>query len=167
VASRISSKDSFDKGVLGGCGEEVLLLVFIVLGFMGGNVGKNVETINWGRGDGGAGDDIIGAVRDVKKREVLDIVKGGPDRSGRWRILGLGRLRVDGLEDVGGDIEGAWVIPSVVRALKDLKDGGSGIRNVLLIDVVKGGPGSNGDMGEGGGGDDGGLRRSERHSILN
>jgi len=69
----------------------------------------------------------------------------------------LGGLRVDGLEDMGSDVKGAWVIPSVVRTLKDLKDGGGGVRNVLLIDVVKGGPGSDGDMGEGGGDDDGRL----------
>jgi len=46
VASRISSKDSFDKGVLGGCGEEVLLLVFVVLGLVGSDVGKDVKTDN-------------------------------------------------------------------------------------------------------------------------
>jgi len=54
----------------------------------------------------------------------------------------------------------------VVR-LEDFKDSSGGVRNILLIDVVKGGPGSDRDMGEGGGGDDGRLRRSERHSILN
>jgi len=73
----------------------------------------------------------------------------------------------DGLENAGSDIERTWVVPSVVRALEDLKDGSSGICNILLIGVVKGGPGSDGDMGEGGGGDDSGLGRSERHSILN
>jgi len=39
---------------------------------------------------------------------------------------------------MGGDIERAWVIPIVVRTLKDLKDGGGGVCNVLLVDVVKG-----------------------------
>jgi len=93
-----------DKGVLGGRREEILFLVFAVLGFVGGNVGKDVETINWGRGDRGAGDNIIGAIRDIKKRELLDVVEGGPDGSRRWGILELGRLRVDGLEGVGGDV---------------------------------------------------------------
>jgi len=83
VFSKIVSKVLVDEGVLGGCGKKVLFLVFMVLGLVGGNVGEDIKTINWGRGDGGAGDDIIGAVWDVKKREVLDVVKGGPDRSGR------------------------------------------------------------------------------------
>jgi len=75
----------------------------------------------------------------------------------------LGRLGVDGLEDAGGNVKRAWVIPSVVRALEDLKDGGGGVRNVLLVDVIKGRPGGDGDVGESGGGDDGGLRGSKRH----
>ena len=29
----------------------------------------------------------------------------------------LGRLGDDGLEDAGGDVEGAWIVPSIVRAL--------------------------------------------------
>jgi len=54
-----------------------------------------------------------------------------------------------------------------VVGLKDFKDGGGGVGNVLLIYVIKGGPGGDRDVGKGGGGDDGGLRRVERHSILN
>jgi len=157
VFSKIVSKVLVDVGVLGGCREEIFLLVFMVLGFVGGDVGEDVETEDRGGRDGGTGDDIVGAVRDVEEGEVFNIVKSGPDRSGRWGILELGRLGVDGLEDVGGDVEGAWVIPSVVRALKDLEDGSGGVRNVLLIDVIKGGPGSDGDMGEGGGDNNGGL----------
>ena len=163
MALRISSKDSFNEGVLGGGGKEILLLVFTVLGLVGGDVSKDVKTDNWGGGDGGASDDVSGTVGDSKKREVLNVVKGGPDGSGRWGMLELGRLRVDGLEDAGSDIEGAWIVPSVVRTLEDLEDGGGGVRNVLLIDVIKGGPGGDRDVGEGRGGDDGGLRRSEQH----
>jgi len=137
VLLRIVSKVLVDKRVLGGCRKEVFLFVLMVLGLVGGDMGEDVKTDNWGRGDGGAGDDISGTVRDVEEREVLDIVKGGPDRSRRWRILKLGGLRDDGLEDMGGDIKGTWVIPSVVRALKNLKDSGGGIHNILLIDVVK------------------------------
>jgi len=166
VLSKIVSKVLVDEGILGRRREKVLLLVFTILGFVGGDVGEDVEAGDRGGRDGGTGDDIVGTARDVEEGEVFNVVKSGPGRSGRWGILELGRLGVDGLEDTGGDVEGAWVIPSVVRALKDLKDSGGGVRNVLLIDVVKGGPRSDGDMGEGGGGDDGGLR-SERHSILN
>jgi len=129
------------------------LLVFVVLRLVGGDVGEDVKTGNWGRGDGGAGDDIVRAVRDIEEGEVFNIVKSGPNEFG-----GLGD---DRLKDISGNVERAWIIPSVVRALEDLKDGGGGVHNVLLIDVVKGRPGSNRDMGEGGGGDDSGLRRSE------
>ena len=81
----------------------------------------------------------------------------------------MGGLRSggDGLEDMGGDIKGAWIVPSIVRALQDLEDGSGGICNVLLINVIKGGPRGNGDVGEGRGGDGGGLRSVERHLILN
>jgi len=153
---------------LGGCREEVLFFVLTVLGFVSGDMGEDVKTINWGRRDRGASDDIVGAVRGVE-RKTFDVVKSGPDGSGGWGIPELGRLRsgVDRLEDTSGDVEGTWVVPSVVRALEDLKDGGGGVCNVLLIDIIKGRPGGDQDMGEGGGGDNGGLRRSERHSILN
>jgi len=160
VASRIS-KDSFNERVLGGCWEKVLLFVFTVLGFVGGDVGKDIKTKNWGRGDGGTGDDICGAVRDVEEGVVLWVVKDRPSELRGW---GTWNNR---LEDMGGDVKRTWVVSSVVRTLKDLKDGGGGVRNVLLVDVIKGGPGGSGDVGEGRGGDDGGLRRSERHSILN
>jgi len=81
VLSKIMSKVLVDKGILGGRGKEVLFLVLTVLGLVGGDVGEDVKTNNWGRGDGGTGNDIGGTVRDVKKREVLNIIKGGPDRS--------------------------------------------------------------------------------------
>jgi len=169
VFSKIVSKMLVDKGVLGGCGEKVLFLIFPVLGFVGGDVGEDVKTVNWGGGDRGTGNDIGGTVRDVEEREILDVVKGGPDRSRGWGILELGGLRSrgDGLEDTSGDVKRAWIVPSVVRTLKDLKDCGGGICNVLLVNIIKGRPGGDGDMGKGGGGDDGGLGRVERHSILN
>ena len=167
MLSKIVSKVLVDEGVLGGHGEKVFLLVFLVLGLVGGDVGKNIETKDRGGGDGGTGDDIGRTVGDVEEREVFNIVKSGPVDSGRRRVLEFRRLRDNGLEDAGGNIERTWIVPSVVRALEDLKDGGSGVCNVLLVDVIKGGPGGDQDVGEGGGGDDGGLRRSERHSILN
>jgi len=157
VALRISSKDSFDEGVLGGGGKEILLFVFSVLGLVGGDVSKDVETNDWGGGDRDTGDDICGTVRNVEERVVFWVVK---DRPGELRGWGTGD---DGLEDAGGNVKRAWVIPGVVRALEDLKDGGGGVRNILLIDVIKGGPGGDQDVGEGRGGDDGGLRRIERH----
>ena len=159
---KIVSKVLVDVGVLGGCGEKVLFLVFAILGLVSSDVGEDVKTEDWGGGDGGTSDDVGGAVRDVE-REVFDVVEGGPDRSGRWGVPKLGGLRDDGLEDAGSDVKRAWVIPGVVRALEDLKDGGGGVRNVLLVDVIKGGPGCDRDVREGGGGDDGGLRGGKRH----
>jgi len=144
-----------DKGVLGGRGEKVLLLVFIVLGFVEGDVGKGVKIVGDNRGLEGASDNIGGAVWDIEERIVLLIFKSGPDE-----FRGLGD---NGLEDMGGNIKRAWIVPSVVRTLKDLKDGSGGVCNVLLIDIVKGGLGSNGDVGEGGGSDSGGLGGSEGH----
>ena len=41
--------------------------------------------------------------------------------------------------------------------LEDFKDGGGGIGDVLLINVIEGRPGSDRDVGEGRGGNDGGL----------
>jgi len=110
---------------------------------------------------GSAGDNVLRAVGDVKEREVLDIVKGRPDEFG-----GL-RDKDDRLEDAGSDVSRTWVIPSVVRALEDLKDGSGGIHNVLLRNVIKGGPGGNGEVREGGKGGGGRLRSVERHLILN
>jgi len=137
--SKIVSKVVMDKQVLGGRGKEVLFFILLVLGFVGGDVGEDVKTIDWGGGDGGASDDIVGTVWDVE-RKTFDVVEGGPDRSRGWGILKLGGLRsgVDRLEDTSGNVKGAWVVPSVVRTLKDLKDGGGGICNVLLVDVIKG-----------------------------
>jgi len=157
VASRISSKDLLDKRVLGGCGKEVFFFVFAVGGLVGRDVGENVKTIVWGRGDGSAGDDIGRAVRDVEEGVVLWVVKDRPSELGGW---GMGD---DGLEDTGSNVERAWIVPSVVRTLEDLEDGGGGVRNVLLVYVIKGRPGGDGDVGEGGGGDDGGLRGSKGH----
>ena len=116
---KIVSKVVMDKRVLGGCGEEVLFFVLTVLGFVGGDVSKDVKTSNWGGGDRDAGNNIIGTVRDVEEREVLDVVKSGPDRGRGWGILKLGglRSRVDRLENTGGNIERAWIVPSVVRTL--------------------------------------------------
>jgi len=159
VFSKIVSKVLMDKRVLGGCREEVLFLVFAIFEFVSSDVGEDVKTGDGGGRDGGTGDDIGGAVRDVG----FDVVKGGPDRSGRWGIPKLGGRWDDGLKDAGCDVEGTWIVPSVVRALEDLKDGGGGVRNVLLVDVIKGGPGGDRDVRKGRGGNDGGLRGSERH----
>jgi len=140
-----------DEGVLGGRGKEIFLFVFAVLGLMGGDVSKDVKTDDWGGRDRGASDDIGGAVWDVEEGVLFRVVKDGPSELWGWGTWG------DGLEDVGGDVKRAWVVPSVVRALEDLKDGSSGVRNVLLVDVIKGRPEGDGDVGEGGRGDNGGL----------
>ena len=146
---RVSSKDLVDKGVLGGHQEEVLLFVFMVLDFVKGDVGEGVKAVDGSRGDGGTSDNILRAVRDIEEGEVFNVVKSRPDE--------LRGLRDDGLGDTGGDIKRTWVVPSVMRALEDLKDGGGGVCNILLVNVIKGGPGGDGDVGEGRGGDDSGL----------
>ena len=155
MLSKIVSKVLVDEGILGGCREEVLFFVFTILGFVEGDMGEGVKAVDRGGRDGDTGNNVLGTIGDVEEGEVFNIVKDRPDK--------LRGLRDDGLEDAGGDVKGTWVVPSIVRALEDLEDGGGGIRNVLLIDVVKGRPGSVGDVGEGGGGDDGGLRGSEGH----
>ena len=82
MTSRISSKDLFDKGVLSGHREEVLLLIFVVLRLVGDDVGEGVKTGNWGRGDGGAGDNIGWAVGDVEEGVVFRVVKDRPGELG-------------------------------------------------------------------------------------
>jgi len=72
----------------------------------------------------------------------------------------------NGLEDVRGNDVGTWVVPSIVGGVKDFKDSSSSICNVLLIDVIKGQPGSNGDLEEVGGGNNGRFGSGERHLIL-
>jgi len=52
---------------------------------------------------------------------------------------------------------GTWEIPSIVVGLEDFKDSSSGVGGVLLIYVIKGRPRSDGDVGEGGGDNSGGL----------
>jgi len=151
VASRISSKDLLDKRVLGGCGKEVFLFIFTVGGLVGRDMGENVKTIVWGRGDRNTGDDVGGAVRDVEEGVVLWVVKDRPSKLRGW---GTGD---NGLKDVGSDVKRAWIVPSVVRTLEDLEDGSGGIRNILLVNIIKGGPGGDRDVGEGGGGDDSGF----------
>jgi len=161
VFSKIMSKVLVDKGILGGHGEEVFLLVFLVLGLVGGDVGEDVETKDGGRGDRSTGDNISRAVRDVEEGVVLRVVKDRPSEFGGWGIWDKG------LEDMGGDVKGTWVVPGVVRALEDLKDGGGSVRNILLVDIIKGRPGGDRDVGKGRGDNNGGLGRVERHSILN
>jgi len=49
-------------------------------------VGEGLKTEDRGRGDGGASDDICGAVRDVEEGVVLWVVK---DRPGELRGWGM------------------------------------------------------------------------------
>ena len=147
--SKIMSKVLMDKGILSGRGKEVFFFIFTILGFIEGDVGEGLKAVDGGGGDGSTSDDILWAVRDVEEGEVLNIVKSGPDELRRWRD--------DGLEDAGSDIERTWVVPSVVRALEDFNDGGSGVSDVLLVYVIKGRPRGNGDVGEGRGDNGGGL----------
>jgi len=73
----------------------------------------------------------------------------GDKRSGCW---GPVRVKI-----------GTWEIPSVVVILENFKDGGGSVGDVLLVYIIKGQPGGNGDVGEGGGRDDSGFRGSEGH----
>jgi len=153
VASRISSKDLFDKRVLGGCGKEVFLLVFMIGKFMGRDMGKDVKTVDGSRRDGGTSDDISGAVGDIEEGVVLWVVK---DRPGKLRGWGMWDKRSGCWGSVSVKI-GTWEIPSIVVRLEDFKDGRSGVGGVLLIYVIEGQPRSNRDVGEGGGDNGGGL----------
>jgi len=134
VLSKIVSKVVIDKRVLGGCGKEILFFILTVLGFMGGDVGKDIKTNNWGGGDRGAGDDIGGTVRDVEEGVILRVVKDRPGELGGW---GTWDKRSGCWGSVGVKI-GTWEIPSIVVRLEDFKDGGSSIGDVLLVYIIKG-----------------------------
>jgi len=82
--SKIVSKVLVDKGILGGHGEEVLLLIFSVLGLVGGDVGEDVETKDRCRGDGNTGDNVGGAIRDVEEGVIFLVVEDGPSELGGW-----------------------------------------------------------------------------------
>ena len=96
VLSKIMSKVLMDKGILSGRGKEIFFFVFTVGGFVGGDVSKDVEAKDRGGRDRSTGNDISGT--------VWDVVKGGPDGSGRWRVSKLGGLWDDWLKDAGGDV---------------------------------------------------------------
>jgi len=82
----------------------------MVLGLIGGDVGKDVKTNSWGRGDGGTSDDISGAVRDVEEGVIFWVVK---DRPGELRGWGTGDKRSGCWRSVHIKIR-TWEIPSVV-----------------------------------------------------
>ena len=84
MSLRISSKDLIDKGVLGGRWEEVFLFIFTVLDFVEGDMGKSVKAVDGSGGDGGASDNVGGAVRDVEEGVVLWVVKDRPGEFGGW-----------------------------------------------------------------------------------
>ena len=157
--SKIVSKMLVNEGILGGRGKEVFFLIFAVGKLMGGDVGEDVETKDWGGGDGGASDDVRGAVGDVEKGVILWVVEDGPGKFGGW---GTGDKRSGCWGSVCVKIR-TWEIPSVVVGLEDFKDGSGSVGNILLVYVIKGQPRGDGDVGEGRGGNDGGLRSSEGH----
>jgi len=51
-------------------------------------VGENVKADDWGGGNGGAGDDVSGAIRDVKEGIIFWVVKDGPGEFGGWGTWG-------------------------------------------------------------------------------
>ena len=73
---------------------------------------------------------------------------------------GRGRGDAVAFASGAGAIEGAWVIPGVVRTVEEVLDDLVGSGNVELINVVKLGPRGG---GEGRGGDDSGEGRRRRH----
>ena len=151
--SKIVSKVLVDKGVLGGRRKEVFLFVLTVLELVGGDVGENIKTDDWGRGYGSTGDDIGGTVGDVEEGIVFQIVKDRPGELGGW---GTGDERSGCWGTVSVKV-GTWEIPSIVVRLENFEDGGSSIGSVLLIYIIKGQPRSDGDVGEGRGDNGGGL----------
>jgi len=153
VFSRISSKDLIDKGVLGRRWEEVLLFVFMVLDFVEGDVGEGVKAVDGSGGDGDTSDDISGAVRDVEEGVILRVVEDRPGKFGGW---GMWDKRSGCWGSVSVKI-GTWEIPSIVVGLEDFKDGGGSVGDVLLVYIIKGRPRGDGDVGEGGGGNNGGF----------
>ena len=163
VFSRMESKVLVDEGVLGGRREDVLLLVVTVLRLVGGDVGKEFEVVGWGGRDGGTGDDIGRGVGDVEEGIILDVVKGRPDKLWRWGA----RRGSDGGRGTEGVNTWAGIVPGIEVRIEDFEDCGGSVGDVLLVNVIKGRPGSDGDLGEGGGGDDGGLGSVERHLLNN
>ena len=171
-----------DEAVLGRRGEEVLLIVEAVVVLESGDVGEEFKTIGRGRGDRGTGDNVFwrGGVFGVIAKG-----KSGPDGGFGWG--GGEGLGDSGDEDRGVEMEvfldwgrgargykdgrGRAIcisargreVPSVEVTVKYLKDSGGGISKVLLVDIVNGRPGGDGNLREGRGSDGGGLRGSERH----
>ena len=146
MLSRIESKVLVHKGVLGGRGKEVFLLVITVFDFVGGDVGEDFKVVGGSGGDGGTGNDVHRGIWDVEEGIVLRVVKSGPDKFWRWGA----RRGSDGgrrTESVG---TGAGIVPGVEVRVENLKDGGGGVSDVLLVDVIKGRPGSDRDLGKGG-----------------
>ena len=125
-------------------------------------MGKGLKIVGGSGGNGGAGNNVGGGVRDVEG-EVLDIVKGRPDELWRWGARRGSDWR-GRAESVG---TGTWVVAGIEVRIENLKDSGGSIGDVLLVNVVKGQPGSDRDLGKGRGGDDSGLRSVERHLLNN
>jgi len=84
VASRICSKDSLDKGILGRQGKEVVLFEESEVLFIVDGVSKDVKTGVKDRGWGHTSDNVLGAVGDVEEGVVFNIFKGRPGKLGGW-----------------------------------------------------------------------------------
>ena len=117
---------------MGGRREEILLLVFLVLGLVEGDVGKGVKVSDRSRRGRGAGDDVDGAVWNVEKGVVFNVLEGRPDKfRGNW----------DKRSGCWGSVSikiGTWEIPSIVVRLEDFEDSGGSISDVLLIYIIEG-----------------------------
>jgi len=154
-----------DKTILGGCREEVLLIVEAVVVLISDDMGEEVKVGDGCGGDQGTGDDVVGRGR-WGEDEGLGLSRNEDRGEEGGVIKNRGRQTGDGNDGRGGlKCVGTWAgeIPGVEVTVKDLKDSGSGVGEVLLIDVVNGRPGGDRDLGKGGGSDDGRLGQSERH----
>ena len=84
MASRISSKDLLNQGVLGWWGKEIILFEKSEVFFMMSGVSEDFKTGVENRGWGCASDNILGTVRDVEERVVFNIFKDGPGELRGW-----------------------------------------------------------------------------------
>ena len=69
---------------MGRCREEVLFLVFAILGLVGSDVRKDVKASDWGGRDRGTGDNVGGTVWDVEEGVVLWVIEDRPSELGGW-----------------------------------------------------------------------------------
>jgi len=158
VGAGVKAEVTVDEVVLGSGGRNVLLIAkggkfLLALVNARGGLDEQKESF-WGGvpsrdgGDDRGGDDVGGGLREWGSG--TDVVANDVGKEGRWELP----------ENRGGDCSGGgnedwavtrgtWEVPSVVRGGENVFKGPSGLLNVVLINLVNGGP--RGDGGSGGG----------------